>query len=309
MNLYFDLDTGNLVSGPGIRDQLASLTFKRGDTVPIALRFLTSSLVTELASGAAGKIGLKALGNYDGAFLAAATSWTKTGTGLTTVYNFTLNLATTELNTLLGVGAGADVPSTSGNFELEFVVDGVTTSSNTVLATVNNDIIRGDESGPTDITPGTPVNQAAAFTELEVVALPTSMETLIVTNGAVVETYTFVTSAADDYEITIGANNAACATNIYNAINSFAFNLVAAPGSSSTLVDLTANPSGAIGNGITFSGTAVTNDKIDANPTAGGVDASPGRVGTMQADASNLYVVASVTSGVPTWKKIALAAL
>jgi len=149
MLLYFDLDRGRLVTSPGSGDSLAALDFKRGDTLPVILRFIRGLTVVELASGATGSIGLKAVGNFDGSFLAADIGWTKTGTGIATTYTFVLDLNTVALNTALGVGAAADIASLAVNFELEFVESGNTTSSQTVLATVFNDVIRGGEESAT----------------------------------------------------------------------------------------------------------------------------------------------------------------
>jgi hypothetical protein len=149
MLLYFDLDKGRLVTSPGSGDGLAQLDFKRGDTLPVILRFTRGLTVTELASGATGSIGIKAVGNFDGSFLAADIGWTKTGTGTDTIYTFVLDLNTVALNTALGVGAAADIASLPVNFELEFVESGNTTSSQTVLGTVFNDVIRGGEEAAT----------------------------------------------------------------------------------------------------------------------------------------------------------------
>lgn len=160
MNLYFDLDAGYFVTSPGSRERLTTMELKRGDTCSLAVRFLTGGTVTGLATGATGKFGMKEQGDFDGDFVASAGTWTKTGTGLATVYTFSVNLSTTELNELLGVGAAADVASVTLNAEMEFIADGVRTSSNTIRCTVYNDVIRGTESGPAEVSDGTPVNYA-----------------------------------------------------------------------------------------------------------------------------------------------------
>ena len=147
MNLYFDLDTGVFCSGPGSRDTVSSLSFKRGDTVSLAVRFISGIIVQELGVGATGKLGLKESGEYDADFVASDTAWTKTGTGTSTVYTFELNLNTSELNALLGHDGteGNDVASVDLMMEMEWAVDGVTTSSNTITATVRNDVVKGSE--------------------------------------------------------------------------------------------------------------------------------------------------------------------
>jgi hypothetical protein len=88
------------------------------------------------------------VGDYDGDYLAADLEWTKSGTGTATTYTFVLDLNTVAINTALGVGEPADLASIPVNFELEFVESGNTTSSQTVLATLHNDVNRGDEESP-----------------------------------------------------------------------------------------------------------------------------------------------------------------
>lgn len=144
MQLFFDLDAGTFVTAPGTRETLTTIAFKRGDTCSIAVQFLQGVDVQELASGAAGRIGMKANGDYDGDYIAVDTAWTKTGTGTTTFYTFDLNLATTEIDTLL-TGHTASITAL---FEMEFLVGSVRTSSNTVTATILNDVNKGDETAP-----------------------------------------------------------------------------------------------------------------------------------------------------------------
>jgi hypothetical protein len=148
MLLYFDLDRGRLVSSPGVSDSQPALTLKRGDTLPVILRFTRGLVVQELASGATGIIGIKPVGDYDGPYLAAAIGWTKDGTGTATTYTFVLDLGTVEINEAMGIGEAEDIPSLPVNFELEFVQSGNTTSSQTILSTLQNDVIRGDEESP-----------------------------------------------------------------------------------------------------------------------------------------------------------------
>jgi hypothetical protein len=149
VTLYFDLDTRNFVSALGVRDVVSRLSFKRGDNLAAAVKFISGVTVQELDAGATGKMGFKELGDFDGDLVGGATSWTKTGTGITTVYSFDLNLNTAGLNTLLGVGVAADVASVELNLEMEFVELGQTTSSNTILATVLNDVNRDEDLTPT----------------------------------------------------------------------------------------------------------------------------------------------------------------
>jgi photosystem II stability/assembly factor-like uncharacterized protein len=119
--------------------------------VPIALRFVSGITAQELPAEATGQIGIKATGDYDGGFIAATGPWVKSGTGADTVYTFQLDLHTEAINTLLGYGPAEDVPSMQAMLELEYEATGIRTSSNTVLATIFNDVVRGDEGTPTSM--------------------------------------------------------------------------------------------------------------------------------------------------------------
>lgn len=145
MRLYFNLDSGTFESSPGARDAVSTLALKRGDTVNIDVSFTTGGAVTELTSGATGRFAIHSSGNYDSGLLVYAESWTKVGTGAATYYRFTPNLNTTELNALLGVGAGADVASVSTIGEIEWVIGSARTSSPTLTVTIYNDLIRDGE--------------------------------------------------------------------------------------------------------------------------------------------------------------------
>lgn len=300
MTLYFDLDAGFFVYGPGTRDRIDSLSFKRGDTCRIDVRFVSGITVQELATGATGKIGLKESGQYDADFVAAAASWTKTGTGTSTVYSFDLNLATTELNALLGDDGteGNDVDSVALMFEMEFVADGVTTSSPTLTATVANDVIKGDESGPTDITSGTPANESILVGGT-------------ITPGGSGTAGDFVRSIPDgpyDYLwTTTGVPTVPMGIwwriGYYGDLEQWVLQqfqdtvLQATWTAATTNLDPTAATFIA-GSGAT--GTPVLTWKGD------GTD---GFVGTMKVDADYLYVVSEVDTTKPFWKKIALSAL
>ena len=302
MNLYFDLDTGNFVSSRGTSDVVSKLTFKRGDTTSLPVRFCRGITFVELASGASGILGLKETTVYDGEFIAAAASWTKTGTGTSTVYTFNLNLATTELNTLLGVGAAADVASVDLHMEMEFLEGDVRTSSNTILATVRNDIVKGDESGPTDITGGTPVNGVEATITLTIDQEPTVGDTFTIGT----ETWSWVLSSPTAFQIEVGASDIACAANAATAITAdSAYVSATADGITKDLVITALMP----GTGGHLAVSQVGDVLTGIGNLSGGVSPTSGYLGTMQVDADFLYVVCSVTDDEPLWKKIALSSL
>jgi hypothetical protein len=198
MNLFFDLDSSQLVTGPGTRSPLNALNLKRGDNMIVRVQFLQGGQPVELASGATGKLGIKPNGDYDGDYLAAATSWTKTGTGAHTIYSFALDLNTEPLATLLGVGVAPDVERARVMFELEFVSAGIRTSSQTIFASIFNDVNRGDEGTPSSL-PGPleylteqgliPINAATDTAKLALTDLTAGQVVIITDEGNRVERY------------------------------------------------------------------------------------------------------------------------
>jgi hypothetical protein len=285
-----------------VQDVVNSITFKRGDTVSIDISFVRGSVVQELTSGASGKFGLKEAGDYDADFVTAASSWTKTGTGTSTKYTFELPLNTAELNALLA----ADAVSVDLMGEMQFVAGDERVSSNTITATVQNDVIKDDETGPTVISGGTPVNQTSATSTLTVANLPEANDTLIITVGTTVETWTFVAGAPAAFQIQIGADEAATAANIITELGDS--DLVTAASGGGADVDLTAAVSGTAGQ-YAITGTAISGADITSGSEVAAVTATAGYLGTMKVDASFLYVVASVSGDIPTWKKTALSSL
>ncbi len=145
MRLLFDLDTRQFITLAGFRDPLTTISFKRGDTVPVAIQFISGGVAGELETGATGCIGLKTA--YDGGFLAVATEWVKSGTGTSAVYTFALNLNTVPLNALLS----GTTPCITALFELEFIQGDVRASSQTLVATIQNDVVKGTEGTPVEL--------------------------------------------------------------------------------------------------------------------------------------------------------------
>ena len=317
MNLYFDVDAGYFVTGPGTRERVDALSFKRGDTCSIAVRFVSGIVVQELGAGAAGKIGMKEQGEYDADFVASDSAWTKTGTGPSTVYTFELNLNTSELNTLLADDGteGNDVASVELMFEMEYTVGGVTTSSNTITATVHNDVVKGDETGPT-LAGGTvpPVNEVAATATYSEVA-PGMGDADTITIGSITYRCKSTLAAINDFkegatlqdtlDNLVAAINAGAGAGTLYFTGTTANPDVTAVRSGDDMI-VTAKPGTGAGDDIPTTGG---NGTWSGASLEGGTPATEGYLGTMKVDSDYLYVVASVTSGVPTWKKIALSAL
>ena len=299
MKLYFDLENRQLIDVPGFRNAVTSLKFKRGDTCAIAIQYVIGTVVQELAAGATGVIGLKSGGNFNGDFIASAGSWAKTGTGTATTYTFELNLSTTAINALL-TGGAASIPAL---FELEFVAAGVRTSSQTILATICNDVVKGDETGPVEVTPGIPVAsvaEASASATVTFTGSLTSGDTLTI-SGVVYSATSLLTPTPPVFFK--NADGFAIAVNAYDThVTAVAVGSV---------ITLTAKAPGAAGNAITLAKSGA-NISISGGTRAGGADEAftPGRVGTMKVSPGFLYVVDALDGNeLPVWKKAALSNL
>jgi hypothetical protein len=144
MRVYVDLDSRAFVVSPTLLQRVSTMFFTRRDALPLEVQFVRNGAVVELASGATGKFGIKAAGSFDGAFLAYAGSWTKTGTTTSTVYTLTLNVNSTELDELF---PGDDEESVSGVCELEWTVGTTVSSTLPCAATIYNDVIRETQTG------------------------------------------------------------------------------------------------------------------------------------------------------------------
>ena len=151
MKVYVNLDSREFVVSPVLLQRVSTLSFTRRDVVPVQVQFVRDGTVVELAAGATGAMGLKK--TFAGSFLANDAGFTKTGTGSTTVYQFDLNLNTTNLNAEFPLDTEESI---TAKVEIEWTESGTTSSTLPTSAIVYNDVIRGGEGVPT-------VTAAASF--------------------------------------------------------------------------------------------------------------------------------------------------
>jgi hypothetical protein len=144
MRVYINLDTNEPVVSPVLTQRVNTFYFVRRDVVPVEVQFVRSGAVVELEAGATGAIGFKK--TYTGDFLASDSGWTKTGSGTATVYQFDLNLNTTELSAEFNPDASTD--SITCKMEISWSVSGTTSSTMPTSAVIYNDVIRGTEGAP-----------------------------------------------------------------------------------------------------------------------------------------------------------------
>jgi hypothetical protein len=140
MRVYVDLDSRAPVVSPTLLQRVTTLYFTRRDNVPLEVVFVQSGVVVELASGATGAVGVKS--TYAGSMLASDSAWTKTGTGTSAIYSFGLDLNTVALDALFPLDTEDSVDA---KIEISWTADGLTSSTLPTVATIYNDVLRGDE--------------------------------------------------------------------------------------------------------------------------------------------------------------------
>ena len=170
MRVYVNLDSREFVVSPVLLQRVSTLFFTRRDIVPVQVQFVRGGTVVELADGATGQMGLKK--TFAGSFLANDGAFTKTGTGATTIYQFDLNLNTSNLDAEFPED---DEDSISAKVEIEWTESGTTSSTLPTSATIYNDVIRGGEGVPT-------VTAAASF---KLLSADSSLWTITVDNDGI----------------------------------------------------------------------------------------------------------------------------
>ena len=170
MKLHVDLGTGYLIEGPGFRNPVTSLRFKRGDAATLEVVFLADgTTVAELANPANLEMhfGVKARGRYDGDYLVHTSAWTLPSYGaVNPVYRCSPSFNTEELNDALGVGSatGTEFPELVLMGEITWRVGAADpTSTRTFVVVVENDVNRGTEGVPTSAEPPYPAPDNIEF--------------------------------------------------------------------------------------------------------------------------------------------------
>jgi hypothetical protein len=172
MELFIELETLKLVTSQTDRREQRTLTIKRGDALPLKVRFLESQTPTRLDATTVINFALKESGKYDDDPVVLEQSFTAS-----TVedpdsdphYTASPGLNTTELNDLFLIDSDSsnDPESVSLMGELSWKASGESgpTSIKTFSVVVENDVYRGDE----EVLPSIqgPVVDPAAFDDIE----------------------------------------------------------------------------------------------------------------------------------------------
>jgi hypothetical protein len=155
MELFVELETLKLVTSQTDRREMQSVTVKRGDALPLTVRFLQNQTPTRLDSTTVISFALKESGKYDATPVVLEQTFTASSVGSPDSdphYTATPSLNTTELNAIFLIdGNSANDPVSAALMgELTWTATGDTgpTTIKTFSATCENDVYRGTESAP-----------------------------------------------------------------------------------------------------------------------------------------------------------------
>lgn len=322
MKIFVNVDSRQLQTAVGDSRQVSSLSFKRGDGASVEIVFVRDGSQVELTSGSIVTFGAKLAGKYDSNALVLENGFALTGSGSTASYIGSPSFNTEDLNDALAVDGNDanDIPYLDLMGEITWT-DGPTgepTSTDTFTVRVNNDVLRGDEVGPVDIAGGTPVNEITGAYQVEGLAIDAPSG--VTSSGTIDIVFTSAIVAGSPVTVhvtvTAGETQAQVAENCKLALvanaaifSKFSFSRSASdiyatcrtkPGNDSTLAM-------EIQNGVAHGISNSTSTDTDAGIAY--VPPTPGRLGSMKVESGFLYIVSSVTDGVPYWEKTALSAL
>lgn len=169
VKLYVDLETFELIQGPGFRNPVSSLRFKRGDAAKLEVVFLRDGITPEAIGDPASlelRFGIKPRNRYDVGYLVHTADWTLPAPGAESpVYQCSPSFNTVELNSALNVGSATatELSEVTLMGEITWRQDGSEpTSTRTFLVIVENDVNRGEEGVPTEAQPAYPAPEHIA---------------------------------------------------------------------------------------------------------------------------------------------------
>jgi hypothetical protein len=167
VKLHVDLDTLQLVAGPGQGSPPAPWVVKRGDTRTVDVVFLDAGLTPATIGDPDAleiRLGIKPARAFASDYLAHTAAFTMPQPGAEPVYRASLCFNTVELDAALHVGESGELAELPLMAELTWRVDGgdpVSTRNFTVV--VENDVNRGTEGLPQHANPPYPAPQDLAL--------------------------------------------------------------------------------------------------------------------------------------------------
>lgn len=169
VKLYVDLETLQLIEGPGFRNPVSSLRFKRGDAAQIEVMFLAGGISPVVIGDPISleiQFGIKPRNRFDIGYLVHSASWIMPDAE-PPVYRCSPSFNTTELNSALGVGSatGSELSEIMLMGEITWRVGTAEpTSTRTFTVIVENDVNRGTEGVPTSAEPPYPAPESIVTT-------------------------------------------------------------------------------------------------------------------------------------------------
>lgn len=156
MRIYVDLDSLDIVVGPGDRSPVPELRFKRGTAPALELQFLRDGVPELLPTGTVIRFGPKVSQKFDGTFVIFTDVFTAPST-VDGFYRALPNFNTTALNTLLKSPDGDpdnDVPEVTLMAEFSWRTGAAAPQkSNTFSVVVANAVDNGSEVAPSEAGP------------------------------------------------------------------------------------------------------------------------------------------------------------
>ena len=163
VKLHVDLETLQLILGPGQRSAVTSLRFKRGDAARLQVVFLENG-VSPATIGDPGllqiQFGIKPRNQFNRSYLAHGSEWTMPSEGDDApAYEGSISFNTLQLDSALNIGSATaeELPEITLMGEITWREGaGEPTSTRTFLVVVENDVNRGTEGIPTSAEPAYP---------------------------------------------------------------------------------------------------------------------------------------------------------
>ena len=163
MKLHVDLETFELIQGPGFRTPVTTLRFKRGDAAKLEVVFLRDGLVPEAIGDPEGlelRFGVKPRHRYDVGYLVHTADWILPAPEAENpTYECSPSFNTAELNAALNLGSAtaSELPEITLMGEITWREGSAEpTSTRTFHVVVENDVNRGDEGVPASAEPPYP---------------------------------------------------------------------------------------------------------------------------------------------------------
>ena len=160
VKLHVDLETLQLIQGPGQRSAVTTLRFKRGDSARLQVTFLENG-VTPVTIGDPGTLqiqfGIKPRNQFSRSYLAHGSAWTMPSEGDDApAYEGSISFNTLQLDSALNIGSATaeELPEITLMGEITWREGaGEPTSTRTFLVVIENDVNRGDEGVPVSADP------------------------------------------------------------------------------------------------------------------------------------------------------------